>query len=440
VKHVEQDSIASELGLEPGDRIVEINGRPLLDCLEFQFVCEEENLTLLVERGNDRALFEVEKDSEDPLGLSFTEELFDGIRRCSNQCVFCFVHQNPSGLRRSLYVKDEDFRLSFLHGNYITLTNLSEDDFERIIRQRMSPLYISVHVTEPEARQLLLGRRKTASLLPLLDRLADHSIDFYSQIVLCPGLNDGSVLSRTLADLESYHPRLRGISVVPVGLTCHRKHLYPLRGYDRPAARELVETVQATQQRFLKGLGTRFVFLADEFYLLAGYPFPPAATYEGFDMREDGVGMIPLFLRDFRKALKRFSRKAPIDRKVVIVTGRGAESMFRETVIPEMVRAGWPRPGLLPVTNRFFGSAVDVSGLLTGQDLSEALSKAPKAEFALVCDYSLKSGTDLFLDDVSVRDLEERFSRPVVPVADSPSALLRVIRDGPALLRAGTSR
>jgi putative radical SAM enzyme (TIGR03279 family) len=430
VSGVRSGSIAADLGIRAGDRVVEVNGRTLVDNLDLQFAASGSELTLLVERGTERTLFEIDKDPEDDLGLAFDEELFDGIRRCKNNCVFCFVYQNPRGLRKSLYIKDEDFRYSFMYGNYMTLTNLSTDEMQRIVDQRMSPIYVSVHATDQAVRDMLLGRPDTPPLAPRLEFLTRHGIDFYAQLVLCPGLNDGPVLDRTLRDLEAYHPRLRGITGVPVGLTRYRDHLFPLVPYDRDGARRIIELAHARQEEYLERLGTRLLFLADEFYLIGEVPFPPPSHYERFETREDGVGMIPRFLDGLRRALPRFRRRPPADRRALIVTGRAAEAMFRDSAIPMMTAAGWPAPLLHPITNQFFGPLVNVAGLLTGRDLRAGLRFAPRADFALFCDYALKTGTDLFLDDLTVQDLERELALSIVPVTDSPQDLLHVIRDG----------
>ncbi|MBI4863254.1 MAG: DUF512 domain-containing protein, partial [Candidatus Riflebacteria bacterium] len=321
---VQPGSIADELGLAAGDVLLKIDGRPVEDLLDFQYLSASEHLTLLVCRAGEPTLFEIEKGSEDDLGLGFSQELFDGIRRCGNSCVFCFVHQNPRGLRRSLYVKDEDFRQSFLYGNYVTLTNLSRHDLDRIAAQRLSPLYVSVHATDPAVRNALLGRPSAPPLLPQLDFLAGHGVEFFAQVVLCPGLNDGPVFDRTLRDLERYPPNLRAIAVVPVGLTCHRERLPRLTPFDRALARRTVELCHARQAEYLGRFGTRLVFVADELYLTAGLPFPEARAYERFENVEDGVGMIPRFLRDLARALSRFRRVAPAGRRALIVTGRAA--------------------------------------------------------------------------------------------------------------------
>lgn len=422
-------SIGDDLGILPGDRILEVNGKGLYDILQFQYAASEPVLTLTVERGDERTVFEIEKDAEDELGLSFQEDLFDGIRRCKNNCVFCFVYQNPRGLRKSLYIKDEDFRYSFMYGNYVTLTNMSEEDMNRIVKERLSPIYVSVHATDQEVRDVLLGRN-TPPIFPRLDFLVEHGIEFYAQLVLCPGLNDGAILEKSLKDLERYRPSIRGITGVPVGLTRYRDHLFPLRTFDPEGARQMIAYAREKQKQLLDRHGTRLFFLSDEFYLKAGVPFPADEEYEEFHSVQDGVGMIPLFLRDLKRVLPRYKKKPAASRKATIITGVSAGWMFREKVFPMLEAAGWPVPRLHVVKNEFFGGGVNVAGLLTGRDIEHSLEGEEPTDFAMICDYMLRTGTEIFLDDMTVTQLSARIGMPIYPVTDSPSDMLAVFRDG----------
>ncbi len=297
---------AAGAGLARGDRIVAVNGHPLRDAIDFQFHAGDERLELTVERDGVTATKRLRRHGPG-LGLELAPPRPGDIATCANKCVFCFIHQLPKGMRKSLYVKDDDFRLSFLHGNYITLSDLDEASFERIIEQRLSPLYISVHATDPELRYALLGRpRHSAEILPRLERLAKAGIRMHAQIVLCPDLNDGTHLERTVFELAPLHPHVATTAIVPVGLTRHRERLPALRSLTPDEARALVATVDQWQSRWLADLGSRFVFLADEIYLLAGMPLPPAAAYEGFAIAEDGIGLV----RQVRGRLPPFRRQA----------------------------------------------------------------------------------------------------------------------------------
>src|SRR5206468_8828323 len=297
---------AAAAGLRAGDRILAINGHALRDAIDFQFHGSDDRLALSVDRaGATQALSLARRPGAD-LGVELEAPRAGEIATCANKCVFCFIHQLPRGMRKSLYVKDDDYRLSFLHGNYITLSDLDEASFERILEQRLSPLYISVHATDPELRHALLGRpRHSAEILPRLERLAKAGIRMHAQIVLCPGLNDGIHLERTVFELAPLHPHVATTAVVPVGLTRHRERLPALRNLTADEARALVATAAGWQHRWLAELGSRFVFLADEIYLLAGLPLPPAAAYEGFPIAEDGIGLVRRFEDGFCRSVAR---------------------------------------------------------------------------------------------------------------------------------------
>src|SRR5215470_15124663 len=319
VAAVRPRTAAARAGLVAGDRILAVNGAPLRDAIDFQFHADEDLLELTVARDGARRTLALDRRGRE-LGLELAPPTPGEIATCANKCVFCFIHQLPRGMRRSLYVKDDDFRLSFLHGNYITLTDLDESELTRIERQRLSPLYVSVHATDPALRHELLGRpRVSAEILPRLERLAKAGIRMHAQIVLCPDLNDGTHLERTVTELARLHPHVATTAVVPVGLTRHRDRLPRLRGLTPAEARALVATAEAWQSRWLAGLGSRFVFLADEIYLLAGLPLPSAAAYEGFSIAEDGIGLVRQFEDGFHRSIARRARTAA--GPVTIVTG-----------------------------------------------------------------------------------------------------------------------
>ncbi len=289
---VEPDSIAAELGVQPGDRLLAVNGQPVGDLLDYLLEEPRETLSIEIERaGGELWDLEIEHDSDEPLGLGLPHP---EPRQCGNNCIFCFVHQLPRGLRRTLYVKDEDYRFSYLYGAYVTLTNLAEADLERILARRLSPLYVSVHATDNTLRQQLLGKQAPA-ILPLLRRLVAGGIELHTQVVVCPGINDGDQLARTCQELANLAPGVKSLAIVPVGLTGHRQRLPRLRPQTRQEARELVEWVEARQVELLARLGTRFLFAADELYLKAGRPFPELAAYEELAQLENGVGLIPRF-------------------------------------------------------------------------------------------------------------------------------------------------
>jgi len=418
---------AATAGLLGGDRIVAVNGHPLRDVIDFHFHAGDERLELTVER--DGVTWTKHQRRRGPeLGLELAPPRPGDIATCANKCVFCFIHQLPKGMRRTLYVKDDDFRLSFLHGNYITLSDLDEASFERIIEQRLSPLYISVHATDPALRHALLGRpRHSAEILPRLERLAKAGIRMHAQIVLCPDLNDGAHLERTVFELAPLHPHVATTAIVPVGLTRHRERLPSLRSLTPHEARELMATAERWQRRWLAELGSRFVFLADEIYLLAGIDLPPASAYEGFSVAEDGIGLVRQFEDGFRRSIARRQHAARAG-EVTIVTGELFAPRLRA-----LLAAGGFDPSAARVTavvNDFFGPAIGVAGLLTGRDIQRSLATQPSLGRAvLVPSVALRDADGIFLDDLTPADLARDLGVPVKVVQSTPSALLNAIRD-----------
>jgi putative radical SAM enzyme (TIGR03279 family) len=426
VAEVRRRTPAASAGLRPGDVILAINGHALRDAIDFQFYAAEPRLRLMVARHDGRRALALVRRGPD-VGVELEPPRPREIATCANKCVFCFIHQNPRGMRRSLYVKDDDFRLSFLHGNYITLTDLDEAALRRIEEQRLSPLYISVHATDPELRHRLLGRpRGSAEILPRLERLSKAGIRMHAQIVLCPDLNDGSQLERTVFELVPLHPQVATVAIVPVGLTRHRERLPSLRLLAPDEAGALVDTVHVWQARFLDRLGSRFVFPADEIYLLAGRALPPAAAYEGFAIAEDGVGLVRRFEDDLERALRGF--RPPLRRRMVtLVSGEmyGARlARWLGRLEPVGVTA---RVAVVP--NEFFGRTIGVAGLLTGQDIQRQLARLPDpGEEVLVPAVAVRDVGGVFLDDLTPGDLTRDLGVPVRIVEPSARALLRALR------------
>jgi putative radical SAM enzyme (TIGR03279 family) len=421
-------SAAAAAGLVPGDRIVAVNGHRLRDAIDFQFHAGDERLELTVERDGATTIRALRRRGPG-LGLELAAPRPGDIATCANKCVFCFIHQLPKGMRKSLYVKDDDFRLSFLHGNYITLSDLDDASFARIIEQRLSPLYISVHATDPLLRHALLGRpRHSAEILPRLERLAKAGIRMHAQIVLCPDLNDGVHLERTIAELAPLHPQVATTAIVPVGLTRHRERLPALRSLTPEEARTLAATADRWQERWLRELGSRFVFLADEIYLLAERPLPVAAAYEGFPIAEDGIGLVRMFEDGFRRAIGRRRRRTRPIGALTVATGAMFAPRLRALLTlggfdPAMVRVA-------AVPNDFFGRAIGVAGLLTGRDIQRHLAAQPDLGRAvLVPAVAVRDGDGIFLDDLTPDDLARDLGVPVKVVQPTPSALLKAIRD-----------
>jgi putative radical SAM enzyme (TIGR03279 family) len=428
VAAVSPRTAAHRAGLRAGDVILEVNGQPVRDAIDFQFYGATEHVRLRVSRGGRPLTLHVKRSGR-PLGVELVPPRPRDIATCSNACVFCFIHQNPRGLRRSLYVKDDDFRLSFLHGNYITLTDLDEADLVRIETQRLSPLYVSVHATDPELRHRLLGRpRHSADIMPRLERLARAGIRVHAQVVLVPEWNDGEHLERTVSDLARLYPAVATVAVVPVGLTRHRERLPRLRLLTTEEAGTLVDLVEGWQAAFLRRLGTRFVFLADEIYLRADRPVPPAAAYEGFPVAEDGVGLVRRFEDELARALRRL-RPPARPRVLTVVSG--------ELYGPRLAR--WLAPlqplgitaRVVAVPNEFFGRTIGVAGLLTAQDIQRALAReAALGEAILVPAVTVRETDGVFLDDRTPGDLARDLGVPVRVVAPAGRALLRALGAG----------
>ncbi len=400
VDRVLPGSIAEDLELRPGDQIISINGRVLRDVIDYRFYGAEENLELLVRRGDEDTLFEIERDYDEDLGLEFVEPTFDGLRRCTNHCSFCFVKGMPPGLRRSLYVKDDDYRYSFLFGNFITLTNLSEMDWKRIAEQRLSPLFVSVHATDSVLRRRLLGNPKAPDILPQLRRLREMGEEVHTQFVITPGENDGPHLQRTIADLAGLWPSVRSVGIVPVGLTRYQQGCG--RIYRANEAELILSCVVEQQKVYHQQFGLNWVYASDEWYLLAGRSVPSAGAYDGFPQLENGVGLVRNLLDDWAKARR---RKPPaILSPITLVCGVLVAPVLQKLAGELSVFLNVP-VHVLPVLNRFFGEQVTVSGLLTGQDVRAALERERPAGWAFLSRAMFDDAGRVTLDDLTLEDI-----------------------------------
>jgi putative radical SAM enzyme (TIGR03279 family) len=424
IEGVAPGSIAAEFELQAGDQLLAVNGHPLRDLIDYSyFTSSEEELLLEITRQDGETWeLEVERDAGEPLGLTFAPL---APANCRNNCIFCFVHQLPKGLRKPLYVKDEDYRLSFLNGNYVTLANITEAELNRIIEQRLSPLYISVHATNPELRQRLLGKKGIPLILEQLKVLAAARIILHTQVVLCPGINDGLELERTVADLAALYPAIQSLAIVPLGLTQHRQNLPRLKGVDVDYARTFIETWAPRIKLLKRNLGEHFLFIADEFYLKAGLPFPPLRAYGDLPQIENGVGMVPLFLRDAAKTIKTAKQLAPF--RATVATGVSALGFVSGFLANLSSKTGLE---LVPVAveNRLFGPSVTVSGLVAGHDLITALQGKDIGRILLIPDVMLKEGEGVFLDDVSLKKLETRLGCRVGTFDSTPQGLYRLLK------------
>ncbi|MHB1127292.1 MAG: DUF512 domain-containing protein [Bacillota bacterium] len=430
---VRPGSIAEELGVEPGDTVLGVNGEPLIDIIDYQFLCADEYLEVEVRKPDGETwMLDIEKDFDTGLGLEFVADTFDGMKRCRNKCIFCFVDQMPVRMRPSLYVKDDDYRHSFLHGNYITLTNLSDNELDRIIKLRLSPLFISVHTTDPELRQKMLSHRRAGDLMEQIKRLSEAGITMHGQIVLCPGINDGAQLQKTMADLAEFWPAVASVAVVPVGITAHRKGLFPLRLYTREEAAAIIDQITADQKRFLDRLGTRLAYIADEFFLKAESEVPPSEDYEGFPQLENGVGLIRQFLDDYADTVPLLPRALTSPRRPALITGISAGPVIGALAGDLNRRVAGLQATVLPLTNYFFGPTVTVAGLLTGSDLirgwrEHAAGNSAKIDELLIPDVMVKEGTGLFLDDMTVEQVQEQIGLTVRVVGSTARDMAEAI-------------
>ena len=417
VDTVEPDSIGDELGIQPGDKLLSINGVRPRDLIDLQFLVGEEELTLEVQDPDGSIhVVELEKDADEGLGLGFTEALFDGLKQCNNHCPFCFIDQQPPGKRRSLYLKDDDYRLSFLYGSYLTLTNLAASDWQRIEEQRLSPLYVSVHATEPALRSRLLVNPRAGLLLEQLAWFAERDLQIHAQVVVCPGINDGPALVRTLRDLAAFAagdwPAVLSAAVVPVGLTRFRPPGDALNAVDRSSARDVIALVEPLQQDFQQELASRFAWLSDEWYLIAGLPLPPRHSYEDLPQQENGVGSIRAFLEELERATTDLPARLNEPRRLSWVVGHlVAEAL--EPVVARLNSVAGLELMLYGLPSPYWGQEQVVTGLLTGSDLLAGLAGQDLGDSLLLPSVMLRQGEPVFLDDLTLVELEQRLPVPV---------------------------
>lgn len=416
IQSVDPGSPAQKVGVRPGETLLEISGHRVVDVLDYKYYGYDAKLTLklLEESGGERTVKLRKAEGED-MGLNFETYLMDKARCCANKCIFCFIDQLPQGLRDTLYFKDDDARLSFLMGNYITLTNLSDREAQRIIDLRISPINISVHSTDPALRSLLLGFPNGGRGLELMRRFAENGIIMNCQIVACPGINDGSALQKSMEDLAALYPGVKSVSIVPVGLTKHREGLYPLKPYDRESAAAVVDLVEAWAARCREKLGTAIFWCSDEFYLQAGRAIPPDDFYEDYTQLENGVGMLRLLRTEFDAALGLMD---PAEKPVSFFStacGTAAAPWIRE-MIDTAAEKCHTKGTVYPILNDFFGHSVNVSGLITGGDLIRQLRGKELGQRLLIPVNMLRHGEDVFLDDMTLEDVARELKVQVMPV------------------------
>jgi putative radical SAM enzyme (TIGR03279 family) len=423
---VEAGSLAEGLGLTVGDSILKINHKAFTDLIEFEWAWATEKVFLEIRKSNgQRDLYEIEKDYDEPLGVGFKEAIFDGIRRCHNQCMFCFVEQMPRQMRPSLYLKDDDYRLSFLQGNYITLTNLKEEDLVRIKREHLSPLYVSVHTTAPQLRKRMMKNSRAGALLEIMKDLSREGIEFHTQVVACPGVNDGEVLEKTYHDLSRL-ASVVSLAVVPVGLTSYRHNLPKLRLYEKEEAYHLVKWVEEKQKLELAKRGSRFIWASDEFYLLADLPLPTVESYEDFSQLENGVGMVRLFWEKWQSLqLPKIIEPA---QEIIFVTGLLGKKVLKP-VRDRLNTIQGLKIEVRAIPNSFFGTTVTVAGLLTGSCLLAGLKGIKKGSVVFIPASMLQSGDGKFLDDLTPKEVGEILGIQIITVPVEPEKILAKIME-----------
>ena len=427
IKYVEEGSIAEEIGLEAGDTLLEINNNEIKDVLDYRYLINDEFITLkILTKQGEVVEVDIEKDAYEPLGAEFENSLMDKPLHCTNKCVFCFIDQLPKGMRESLYFKDDDTRLSFFQGNYVTFTNLDDDEIDRIIRLKISPINISVHTMNPDLRVKMLKNPKAARLPEIMKKLHDNGIIMNCQIVLCPGYNDGDELSYTISELYKMNECVKSVSVVPIGLTKHREGLCPMTAVDSEKAKEIIAEIEKWQKKALSEVGTGFVYASDEIYLKTGYNIPDSKAYYGFPQIENGVGMIANMREEFLDALSNAPEKCK-DRNVTLVCGVAPYEFLSS--LADVVNEKYPNINITVerIINDFFGHEITVSGLLCGCDIIEQLKEKKLGDTLIITKNMLRDGENVFLDDTTTEDIEKALGVKIIAVGDDGYELLDAI-------------
>lgn len=428
ISAIHQGSLAEELELVPGDKIISINEQELTDIIDLSFALADEEIEMLIEHENgEQEIIAFEKDMDEELGAEFESAVFGKIRQCANNCYFCFVDQVAPNMRDSLYIKDDDYRLSFLYGNFVTMTNMGPRDLERIHRLHLSPLYISVHTTNPKLRGEMLRTKRGELIMEQLAKLNEADVEYHTQVVLCPGLNDGAELDRTIQDIISMQPCAKTLGVVPVGLTKFRENCYPLKTFDAQGAKKVIEQVRYWQEKMRKQTGKNFIYLSDEFYLLAGEPLPKAEEYDGFPQLDNGIGLTRNFIEQWKETEinpNNYQKLLNLD----IICGKSAGKVIKNLV--DELNIDNLNANVLALENEFFGHEVTVTGLLTGQDIIKNL-KQNKAnrDGIIIPSCALREGEDIFLDDYTLEDIKKAFPDEEVKVASDAIMLKNLLAD-----------
>ena len=413
---VNKDGLGEVIGLKPGDRLLKINNKKVRDEIDYRFRICEENIDLELQIDGKRQVVSVEKEYDDDLGVVFEEFT---IRGCANDCVFCFVDQNPEGMRKGMYFRDGDFRLSYLHGHYVTMTNMGKEELDRIVKQRLSPLYISVHATDVELRKRLLLYGKDDNLLDKIKFLTDNDIELHAQIVLMPGINDGANMLKSIDDLHRYYPRMNSLTIVPIGLTKHREGLMKIDSVSPEYAKILLGQADSLNKKFKTDTKRPFIFFSDEWYILAGQDLPGSDFYKPLDLIENGVGQVSAFLDDFEEKKDRLPTSFSKPTEFSIVTGTLMEGIFKKKIMPTLNSIKNLKVNLYTITNNFYGDVVTVTGLLSGKDIIEQLKGKQLGEAVWTSYRVLNDEGTLTLDDMTTNQISEQIGAPFNVSKDS---------------------
>jgi len=421
-------SIADELGVDPGDILVSINDVPVQDVIDYKYLISDEYLEVVIQKSNGELWeLEIEKDISEDLGIIFTNPLIDKAKSCQNKCMFCFIDQLPPNMRDTLYFKDDDSRLSFLQGNFITLTNMSQDDIDRIIKYRLSPINVSVHTTNPELRIKMLKNKKAGMIYEILKSFHKANLEMNCQIVLVPGVNDGDELKKTISDLSALYPSINSVAVVPVGITKYRDGLFQLDIYNKDKAIKVIKDVNEMQNMYKEKLSTRYIFASDEFYVVSNEELPTYDEYEGFPQYENGVGLLRSFDQEIEDALDKVKTKNVNSKNIIFATGKLAYGFMEQIADKIMSKFVGLNIKVVPITNNFFGETITVSGLVTGIDLVQQVKSIESFDLVIIPRSMMKRDEEIFLDNITLVEAEKLMNKMIIPSVVDGEELIRII-------------
>ncbi|WP_353097369.1 DUF512 domain-containing protein [Tissierella praeacuta] len=430
IEEITKGSIAEELEIEPGDILLSINDMPVKDIIDYKYLVSDDYIVVAIEKRNgDIWEFEIEKDFDEDLGLLFTNPLIDKAKSCRNKCIFCFIDQLPPNMRETLYFKDDDSRLSFLQGNFVTLTNMSDEEIDRIIRYRLGPINVSVHTTNPELRRKMLNNKNAGRIYEILKRFKEAKLEINCQIVLVPGVNDGLELDRTLSDLSKLYPSVESVAVVPIGITKYREKLQKVEPYNRESSYELLKFILDKQNYFLRELGTRFVFASDEFFAMTKSELPKYDEYEGFPQLENGVGLMKSFEDEIMKELKKIKTPIKSNKRYVLATGTLAYDFIVRMKDKILEKIKGIELTVIPIVNNFFGETITVAGLVTGQDLIAQLGDYKNIDGIIIPRSMMKRDEEIFLDNLTIEEVSEALNTPVIASKVEGKGLIDIIKN-----------